>query len=144
MVSTTHEKGVFLLEPGSHEEASFILLVEDDGPTLRLERVILEEAGYEVRVVGSGHHIIPLLFQNQPFQAQDPWIVFHQQDASFLIKHTNFSRRISEKSLPLARGGKQPLILSGPSLSTLGKEDNQAFYIPLGKGGLRGIWISQV
>ena len=74
MVSTTHEKGVVLLQPGSYAETpaqpiqneSFILLVEDDVPTLRLERVILEEAGYEVRVVGSGEEALQYLAQETP------------------------------------------------------------------------------
>ena len=74
MVRTIHEKEVFLLKPGryaevpdqSGEEASFILLVEDDVPTLRLERVILEEAGYEVRVVGSGEEALRYLAKETP------------------------------------------------------------------------------
>ena len=74
MVSTTHEKDVVLLQPGSYaktpdqpgEDDSFILLVEDDVPTLRLERVILEEAGYEVRVVGSGEEALQSLSKETP------------------------------------------------------------------------------
>ncbi len=74
MVRTTYEKEVFLLRPGRYaevpdqpgEEASFILLVEDDVPTLRLERVILEEAGYEVRVVGSGEEALRFLAKETP------------------------------------------------------------------------------
>lgn len=74
MVSTTHEKGVFLLQPICHAETpdqpgegeSFILLVEDDVPTLRLERVILEEAGYEVRVVRSGEEALQSLAEETP------------------------------------------------------------------------------
>ena len=74
MVSTTHEKGVFLLEPASYAEtpaqpgddAPSILLVEDDMPTLRLERVILEEAGYEVRVVGSGEEALQSVAKETP------------------------------------------------------------------------------
>ena len=74
MVSTTHEKEVVLLPSGSYveapdqpgEEPPFILLVEDDVPTLRLERVILEEAGYAVRVVGSGEEALQSLAQATP------------------------------------------------------------------------------
>ena len=74
MVSTTRENGVFLLQPGSYveepdppgEEPPVILLVEDDVPTLRLERVILEEAGYAVRVVGSGEEALQSLAQATP------------------------------------------------------------------------------
>ena len=62
MVSTMREQEVFLLAPDNNTldpqrrqpEYGFILLVEDDTPTLRLERVILEEEGYTVEVVGNG------------------------------------------------------------------------------------------
>ena len=74
MVRTIHEKEIIHLKPGScaevpeqpRGEASFVLLVEDDTPTLRLERVILEEAGYEVRVVGSGEEALRLLAKETP------------------------------------------------------------------------------
>jgi len=42
------------------------LLVEDDVPTLRLERVILEEAGYKVRVLGSGEEALQSLAIETP------------------------------------------------------------------------------
>jgi hypothetical protein len=53
MVTTTREKEVFLLAPGNYSDQpaartrkhGFILVVEDDAPTLRLELVILEEEG---------------------------------------------------------------------------------------------------
>jgi DNA-binding response OmpR family regulator len=42
-------------EPGAHERTgSHILVVEDDSRTLRLERFILEEEGFEVEEAGSG------------------------------------------------------------------------------------------
>ena len=43
-----------------------ILLVEDDMPTLRLERVILEEAGYLVQGVGSGEAALDLIAEEPP------------------------------------------------------------------------------
>lgn len=75
MVTTTREQEVFLLQPGQQQpddphnhskEYSFILVVEDDTPTLRLERVILEEEGYSVEVVGSGEEALDFLSDKSP------------------------------------------------------------------------------
>ncbi|MDA1219919.1 MAG: response regulator transcription factor [Chloroflexi bacterium] len=75
MVTTMREREVFLLQPGreqpdySHSNGkshSFVLVVEDDTPTLRLERVILEEEGYAVEVVGSGEEALDFLAKESP------------------------------------------------------------------------------
>jgi CheY-like chemotaxis protein len=74
MVTTMREKEVFLLAPENHSEhpevlprkQSFILVVEDDMPTFRLERVILEEEGYGVAVVGSGEEALQVLAEQRP------------------------------------------------------------------------------
>ena len=69
MVSTMREREVFLLEPSKitgdpqsrQAQYGFILLVEDDTPTLRLERVILEEEGYTVEVVDNGEDAVKVV-----------------------------------------------------------------------------------
>ena len=75
MVSTTRDKGVFLLTPGNHRNRpepeplrgqGSILVVEDDAPTLRLERVLLEEQGYSVEVVSSGEEAVEALMTRKP------------------------------------------------------------------------------
>jgi len=74
MVSTMREQEVFLLEPGNNTddprsrqpEYGFILLVEDDTPTVRLERVILEEEGYTVEVVGNGEDAVKVVAEKSP------------------------------------------------------------------------------
>ena len=74
MVTTTRDKGIFLFAPGKPSDdadgmaqrTEFILVVEDDAPTLRLERVILEEEGYEVEVVGSGEAAVEVLKEKSP------------------------------------------------------------------------------
>ncbi len=74
MVSTMREREVFLLEPGKitgdpqsrQVDYGFILLVEDDTPTLRLERVILEEEGYTVEVVGNGEDAVKVVAEKSP------------------------------------------------------------------------------
>lgn len=75
MVSTTRDKEVFLLAPGEHSNhpseihptaQGSILVVEDDPPTLRLERVLLEEEGYSVEVVGSGEEAIEAMSAKKP------------------------------------------------------------------------------
>jgi CheY-like chemotaxis protein len=68
------EKEIFLLAPGNHSDhpavlarkPGFILVVEDDIPTLRLERVILEEEGYGVEVVGNGEEALKVIAEQQP------------------------------------------------------------------------------
>jgi DNA-binding response OmpR family regulator len=73
MVTTLREREVFLLQPGRQgpepenkpgKPNSFILVVEDDPPTLRLERVIMEEEGYRVEVAGSGEAALDFLNDN--------------------------------------------------------------------------------
>jgi CheY-like chemotaxis protein len=75
MVTTLREREVFLLQPGRQrperpkqpgKQNSFILVVEDDPPTLRLERVILEEEGYRVEVAGSGEAALDFLNDKSP------------------------------------------------------------------------------
>lgn len=74
MVSTMREREVFLLEPSKitgdpqsrQAEYGFILLVEDDIPTLRLERVILEEEGYTVEVVDNGEDAVKVVAEKSP------------------------------------------------------------------------------
>ena len=74
MVSTTHEEQMGLNSPAEpHTRDSrtpkcgeCILLVEDDAPTLRLERVILEEAGYLVEGVNSGEAALELIREEPP------------------------------------------------------------------------------
>ncbi|MCH8896779.1 MAG: response regulator transcription factor [Chloroflexi bacterium] len=74
MVSTMREREVFLLEPSKitgdpqsrQAEYGFILLVEDDTPTLRLERVILEEEGYTVEVVDNGEDAVKVVAEKSP------------------------------------------------------------------------------
>ena len=74
MVSVTHEEQMGLNSPAaSHAEnprtehyGDCILLVEDDMPTLRLERVILEEAGYLVEGVDSGEAALELISEEPP------------------------------------------------------------------------------
>lgn len=74
MVTTSREQEVVLLEPGNQsndpqeqeQQYGFILVVEDDTPTLRLERVILEEAGYSVEVVGSGEEAVEFIAEKSP------------------------------------------------------------------------------
>ena len=74
MVSTMREQEVFLLAPGNNTgdpqtrqpKYGFILLVEDDTPTVRLERVILEEEGYTVEVVGSGEEAVKVVAEKSP------------------------------------------------------------------------------
>ena len=75
MVSTMRDKEVFLLAPGEHSNnpgeshptaQGSILVVEDDAPTLRLERVLLEEEGYSVEVVSSGEAAIEAITAKKP------------------------------------------------------------------------------
>jgi len=75
MVTTMREQEVFLLQPGRMQpdrphghgkENGFILLVEDDAPTLRLEQVIMEEEGYRVAVAASGESALEFLADNSP------------------------------------------------------------------------------
>ena len=75
MVTTTRDKEVFLLAPGDHSDGpgdyhplgqGSILVVEDDAPTLRLERVLLEEEGYSVEVVASGEEAIQAVIDKKP------------------------------------------------------------------------------
>jgi CheY-like chemotaxis protein len=75
MVSTTRDTEVFLLTPGDHPSSSdpepsqrpgTILVVEDDAPTLRLERVVLEEAGYAVEVAATGEEAIEAVAALKP------------------------------------------------------------------------------
>lgn len=75
MVSTMRDKEVFLLAPGDHanspvpdqpQSQGCILIVEDDAPTLRLERVLLEEEGYSVDSVGSGEEAIEAVTAKKP------------------------------------------------------------------------------
>jgi DNA-binding response OmpR family regulator len=69
------DKEVFLLAPGEHSNnpgeshptaQGSILVVEDDAPTLRLERVLLEEEGYSVEVVSSGEAAIEAITAKKP------------------------------------------------------------------------------
>ena len=74
MVSVTHEEQLGLnspAEPGAGNSripkcGDCILLVEDDLPTLRLERVILEEAGYLVQGVASGEAALEFIAEDPP------------------------------------------------------------------------------
>ena len=74
MVSATYEEHRGLNSPAkSHADYSRIqqcgdriLLVEDDMPTLRLERVILEESGYLVEGVESGEAALELIAEETP------------------------------------------------------------------------------
>ena len=74
MVSTTHEEQMRLNSPAGPSVGApltkkcgdSILLVEDDMPTLRLERVILEEAGYLVEGVDSGEAALELIAEQPP------------------------------------------------------------------------------
>jgi CheY-like chemotaxis protein len=75
MVTTMRETEVFLLQacpkepdrPRNHgTRNSFILVVEDDAPTLRLEQVIMEEEGYRVEAVGNGEAALEFLTANSP------------------------------------------------------------------------------
>ncbi len=74
MVSTMREQEVFLLEAGNNTndpqsrepQFGFILLVEDDTPTVRLERVILEEEGYTVEVVNTGEEAVIVVAEKSP------------------------------------------------------------------------------
>ena len=74
MVSATQEEQMGLNSPAEpHTEdarnphwGECILLVEDDMPTLRLERVILEEAGYFVEGVDSGEAALQLIAEEPP------------------------------------------------------------------------------
>ena len=74
MVSATHEERIEQSSPAdppvgasrTQKCGDRILLVEDDRPTLRLERVILEEAGYLVQGVGSGEAALELISEDPP------------------------------------------------------------------------------
>ena len=74
MVSTTHEEQMGLNSPAEPQTGDSktskcedrILLVEDDKPTLRLERVILEEAGYLVEGVDSGEAALEFIAEEPP------------------------------------------------------------------------------
>ena len=74
MVSATHEEQMGLNSPASPHAGDSrtqkcgdsILLVEDDKPTLRLERVIPEEAGYLVEGVGSGEAALECIAEEPP------------------------------------------------------------------------------
>ena len=74
MVSATYEEHMGLNSPAkSHADYSRtqkcgdrILLVKDDMPTLRLERVILEESGYLVEGVESGEAALELIAEETP------------------------------------------------------------------------------
>lgn len=75
MVTTMRDKEVFLLAPAIHSNnpvkdhpagRGSILVVEDDAPTLRLERVLLEEEGYSVEVVSSGEEAIEAMTTSKP------------------------------------------------------------------------------
>jgi CheY-like chemotaxis protein len=75
MVTTMRDKEVFLLAPLNHSNnpganhsagKGSILVVEDDAPTLRLERVLLEEEGYSVEVVASGEGAIEAVTAKKP------------------------------------------------------------------------------
>ena len=74
MVSATQEEQMGLNSPAEpHTEdarnphwGECVLLVEDDMPTLRLERVILEEAGYFVEGVDSGEAALQLIAEEPP------------------------------------------------------------------------------
>ena len=74
MVSVTHEEQLGLnspAEPGAGDSripkcGDCILLVEDDMPTLRLERVILEEAGYLVQGAASGEAALEHIAEEPP------------------------------------------------------------------------------
>ena len=74
MLTTTWEHEVVLLAPddqsGDSEDCetsySFILVVEDDTPTMRLERVILEEEGFSVQVASSGEEALDIIATKSP------------------------------------------------------------------------------
>ena len=74
MVIVTHEEQMGLNSPAeAHVDYSrtqkcrhIILVVEDDMPTLRLERVILEEAGYLVEGVESGEAALEFITEEPP------------------------------------------------------------------------------
>ena len=74
MVSATHEERIEQSSPAeppvgasrTQKCGDRILLVEDDRPTLRLEQVILEEAGYLVQGVGSGEAALELISEDPP------------------------------------------------------------------------------
>lgn len=74
MVTTMHEPEAFLLAPENHSDPpaalagkeGFILVVEDDTPTFRLERVILEEEGHRVEVVNNGEEALKVIPEQQP------------------------------------------------------------------------------
>ena len=74
MVIVTHEEQMGLNSPAeAHADYSrtqkcrhIILVVEDDMPTLRLERVILEEAGYLVEGVESGEAALEFITEEPP------------------------------------------------------------------------------
>ena len=74
MVSVTHEEQLGLNSPAephagdsrTQKCGDSILLVEDDMPTLRLERVILEEAGYLVEGVACGEAALELIADEPP------------------------------------------------------------------------------
>ena len=74
MISVTHEEQLGLNSPAephagdsrTQKCGDSILLVEDDMPTLRLERVILEEAGYLVEGVACGEAALELIADEPP------------------------------------------------------------------------------
>ncbi|MFQ6027003.1 MAG: response regulator transcription factor [Dehalococcoidia bacterium] len=75
MVTTIRENSVCLLAPGGESsnndepptaDGPVILVVEDDTPTMRLERIILQEEGYQVTVVRSGEDALESLSNNKP------------------------------------------------------------------------------
>ena len=74
MVSVTQEEQMGLNPPSephtgdsrTQECGDCIILVEDDMPTLRLERVILEEAGYLVQGVASGEAALEHIAEEPP------------------------------------------------------------------------------
>ena len=74
MVGATQEEQIGLNSPADSPVGTSrtqtgrdsILLVEDDIPTLRLERVILEEAGYLVEGVVSGEAALKLIAEEPP------------------------------------------------------------------------------